>query len=147
MQVCRPALPALLSLGRRCCRAWQWCWQPGRFSSSVDSLSSVSSSGVLTLCACTSLCRSPPAIQSETRDVSRDGTLLLHFMSHFSLSLFSFEVKEESLLRRTIPTHCNKKRARNDVSIFLTLLSYPEGGKSLVREDVEKMWKSRVCVW
>lgn len=95
-----------------------------------------------------SLCRSPPAIQSsETRDVSRDGTLLLHFMSHFSLSLFSFEVKEESLLREPYQHIATKKRARNDVSIFLTLLSYPEGGKSLVREDVEKMWKSRVCVW
>lgn len=40
---------------------------------------------------------------------------------------------------RTKPAHYNSKirRARNDVSIFLALLSCPEGGESLVREDVE----------
>lgn len=72
------------------------------------------------------------------------GTLLLHFISLFSISviyIYMFFILSEGRrsAARTKPAHYNNKirRARNDVSIFLALLSCPEGGESLVREDVE----------
>lgn len=110
----------------------------------------VSSSGVLTSCACMSQCRSPLAIQSSI-PVMSVGTLLLHFIALSSSLFFVFfyllKVKEEGLRQELNQCVTTKQRARKDVSIFLTLLSCPERRESLVREDVEKkICGSLLCV-